>query len=424
MKKLFTLLAAGGTILSLIGCTSVKRFSSATYKGTDPSLVDMELFSANFEQVGNDTRESNLWDLSAGAQTQFVQILDRRYPENDQFMEALARTYPEEWSQSPGSLTEKKLRMIFTIRKKRDYTVINDASGRFSPADRIEYLRFRITLPESDHLRFTQWNRFTTEYGEMEIAGVTFSRSLQVEGEGTLGEVEVGTRGILGRNEQQELRSRFLKLNGSMGDRWIEMEEEGTREIDLTGNVMADVQLRFDGFPEKLAVPIFETNGEELPGLPRVKGLILKEVLVPWMKEAPDTLRALLQVEYIYRHVQAGWKTFQEWDDQVEYYSGTLEKEISLFTRSEYVPAFYGIGTRSGGSGGLRVRSRNGNEYPLQFGSYQEASQFRDWLYTLEGPGPVRCSGYTLLYGATPLRTEKLTEGIEMKVMPVFRPDL
>ena len=30
------------------------------------------------------------------------------------------------------------------------------------------------------------------------------------------------------------------------------MEEEGTREIDLTGNIMTDVSLEFERFPEML----------------------------------------------------------------------------------------------------------------------------------------------------------------------------
>ena len=32
------------------------------------------------------------------------------------------------------------------------------------------------------------------------------------------------------------------------------MEEEGTREIDLTGNILADVSLEFDRFPETLNI--------------------------------------------------------------------------------------------------------------------------------------------------------------------------
>ncbi len=420
MKNWISLLAAGALLFIHSGCTSVKRFSKATYRGTDNSLVDMELFSASLEEVAAETGASTLWDLSAGAQTQYVQILDKRYPENGPFIQAIGRTYPEMWTLPVEGLTEKKLRMIFTIRKKRDYAAINDASARFSPADRIEYLRFRLTLPESDHLRFTQWNRFATEYGEIEIADISFSRNLQLEGEATVGEMDAGTRGIVGRNEQQELRSRYLKLNGSMGDRWIEIEEEGTRETDLTGNVLADVMLRFEGFPEKLASPVFQPAGEALSGDPQVKGLVINEILVPRMEDAPDTLQALLQVEYIYRHVQSGWKTFQEWDDRVEYYSGRLEKEINLFTRDGYVPALFCIGSEPVQRRAVRIRNRAGHEYPLQFGSYQEAARFRDWLFTLEGNEPVVCSGYTLLYGEDPLRGEDLTGGAGLKVMPVY----
>ena len=77
--------------------------------------------------------------------------------------------------------TARNLRMVFTISRARDFASLGDRSGKFSPADRIEHLKFTLEIPTEYHLHFTGWNRYTTEYGEMEIADVSFSRSIDLD---------------------------------------------------------------------------------------------------------------------------------------------------------------------------------------------------------------------------------------------------
>ena len=435
MKKLSLLLSGFLLLILFAGCTSVKRFKSATYKTQDNTLVDMELFGSRLTMDGTESSDRNLWDLSASAQTQMIQILNARYPDNEQFISSLSNQYLSKGDIASLDLTGKKLRMVFTISKKRDFSIINDASGRFSPADRIEYLKFSLEIPEKYNLRFNEWNRYTTEYGEIEIADVSFSRSFDLDMDGSWSpKTDVGGKGSLSRSEEQEVRSRYLKLNGSISDRRIEVEEEGTREIDLTGNVIADVSLAFTGFPERLTIPLFTGEGNDGTGGATVAALRFVDVLVPRMQDAPETINATLQLEYIYRHVQSGWKTYQEWDDQVEYYSGTVRKEIILFTKEDYIPSLYGIGTELAGKTLMKVRTRTGVDYPLQFKDYPDANRFLEWLQSLpeEGDGsktgeergpdsglPVMIGKNTLLIHGEPITTDQL-EKTDLKVIPVY----
>lgn len=435
MKKL-SLLLSGFLLLFLCnGCTSVKRFKSATYKSQDNTLVDMDLFGSRLTMDGTESPDRNLWELSASAQTQMIQILNERYPDNGQFIRSLSNEYLTNEDVASLDLTGKKLKMVFTISKKRDYKVLNNASGRFSPADRIEYLKFSLEIPEKYNLQFKEWNRYVTEYGEIEIADVSFSRSFDLDVDGSwVTKSDVGGKGSLSRSEDQEVRSRYLKLNGSISDHKIGVEEEGTREIDLTGNVIADVSLEFKGFPERLTIPLF--TGESRDGAigATVAALRFVDVLVPRMKDAPDTIHAVLQMDYIYRHVQSGWKTYQEWDDKVEYYSGTVTKEIALFTKRDYIPNFYGIGTEIDGKTMIKVRTGTGTDYPLQFKDYPDASGFLEWLRSIpeEGDGsisgerrnsgsgvPVMIGQNLLLVNGEPVTMEQLVK-TELKVIPVY----
>jgi hypothetical protein len=409
---------------NLTGCTSVKRFKSATFKGEDHSLVDMALFGASLDKTGSDKRLKNLWDLSASAQTQLIQILNERYPDNAQFTGAMNQEYLALPIDPVLGFTTRDLRMVFTISRWKDFASIHKQGGKFSPADRIEHLKFSLEIPPEYHLHFTGWNRYTTEYGEIDIADVSFSMSLELEADVSGERSDGNATGSWGRKEDQVIRSRFLKLNGSISDRKMEIEEEGSRGIDLTGNVIADVSLAFDAFPERITIPLYGESSEQ--SVPRVTSLKFLDVMVPRLEEAPEVITARLEMEYVYRHVASGWKTFQEWDDRVDYYTGRVTKQIALFEKKEYIPSLYCLGSDVQGKEAVKIRASNGKEYPLRFTEYTEASRFLDWLMSTgdeaiqDVTGPVQIGEYTLLYRGQPLTRDSIRDESLMRVLPVY----
>ncbi|TFH24511.1 MAG: hypothetical protein E4H10_10550 [Bacteroidia bacterium] len=412
MRNKILLLAGLLLLLLLTACTSVKRFKSADYRGTDNALVDVELFSSRLAAESVPQQEMNLWNLSANAQTRLVQILDERYPDNAQFMNAMSRNYQLSGDSPAEVFTRKELLMVFSINKQRDYPRINDSAGRFSPADRIEYLKLTLEIPEENNLRFTRWNRYATEYGEVEIADVSFSRSLELDASGDPGGVDLSGKASLNRSEKQVIETRYLKLNGSLSETQVVLEEEGTRGTDLTGNISADISLEFGGFPERVVVPFFSDSG----------GMVIQfnDVLVPALELAPDTLFAKLTLEYIYRHVQSGWLTYAEWDDKVEYYEGTVHKRVPLFTKQDYLPGFYCIGVEQEERIALKVKHENGKEYLMQFLNYPSASRFLEWLSNpvREPLRPVFIGASQLIFKGQPVTPAKIVEE-QLKVMPV-----
>jgi hypothetical protein len=416
--RTFSFLFTGLLLLfALTACTSVKRFKSVEYKGEDNTLVDVELFSARISDDPVAVKEKNLWTLSANAQTRLVQILDERYPDNEQFMSVMAGSFGT--SETPlQALTRKDLRMVFTISKNRDYSLLKDANGRFSPADRIEYLKLSLHIPESYNLRFHEWNRYVTEYGEIDIADVSFSRNMDLSMEGSYGGVDLGTEATLGRSEKQHVSKRYLKLNGSISDHRVVIEEEGTREVDLTGNITADVSLLFDAFPELVMVPVFTTVED---GSSEFAVLNFVDVLVPAMSDAPDTLFAELRLDYIYRHVASGWNTYAEWDDNVEYYQGSHSQKVPLFSRNDYLPHFFCIGTDRGRKDALKFSKSQDKEYLLQFRDRHDASRFLEWLQnpSRQQSDPVFVGNSKLLYKGVSITPAEVLEN-QLKVIPVF----
>jgi len=394
-------------------CTSVKRFQSVEYKGSDPALVDVELFSTRLARESIPQQDMNLWNLSANAQTRLVQILDERYPDNGQFIAALGKDYQLTGESAVEDFARKELMMVFSVTRKRDYPGINDPAGRFSPADRIAYLKLTLEIPEENKLKFTRWNRYATEYGELEIADVSFSRSLELDANGDPGGVDVGAGVSLNRSEKQVIESRYLKLNGRLSETQLVLEEEGTRETDLTGNISANISLEFAGFPERVVLPFFSDSGDLV--------IRFSDVLVPALEWVPDTLFATLTLEYIYRHVQSGWNTFAEWDDQVEYYEGRVESQVPLFTKGDYLPGFYCIGDDQEEREVLKIKNEYGKEYLLQFLDYPAANRFLEWLIH---PGrdplrPVFVGTSQLIFQGKAINPARIVQE-QLKVMPVY----
>jgi hypothetical protein len=281
--------------------------------------------------------------------------------------------------------------LIFSVSKKRYFSKNSPLSGiKLSPADRIEYLDISLEIPEDSILRFTGWNMFTTEYGSIGIADVSFSRSIDLGASASLsatkepvgGTLSADGKSSVSRKEDQAIKYRYLKLNGKINEKKIEMEEEGTREIDLTGNIIADVSLEFEKFPELLTWLSGLKDSTGIFNDPDKFVVHFSDVFVPRMKDIIDTIKAVLRMDYVYRNVVRGGRTFPEWDDRVEYYTGSVNRTIPLFTARDYVPDFYCIGTVTGpGVKDLVKLESSGNKlYPFVFRTYEEASAFYEWL--------------------------------------------
>jgi hypothetical protein len=378
--------------LIICGCTTLKRYDSIQSPETDNNLADIDLFGYSLSKAGSENGTKNLWDLSADAQSQYIKILNTRYPDNGMFLNAMSYEYLKpDAALIPEDYTNKDLRMIFSVSKRLGFGERNSPPGyNLSPADRIEYIRVSLKIPDNSGLRFSGWNMFTTDYGSIEIADVSFSRNIELDASGAIpaglkassGELNAGGKSSAGRKEDQGIQYRYLRLNGKMNNNRIELEEEGTREIDLTGNIVADVSVEF----ERVPLIITEITGvKDSTGrfnMPEKLSLRKTDIMIPGIRSIKDTIFADLSMDYVFRNVLKGQRTFPEWDDRVKYVRGNVSKRIPLLTSADYVPDFYCIGAERPPeeSEGINIMDSSGREYAVIFKSYPEASLFYEWM--------------------------------------------
>jgi hypothetical protein len=207
------------------------------------------------------------------------------------------------------------------------------------------------------------------------------------------------------------------------------MEEEGTREIDLTGNIIADVSVSFDRFPGVVTVITGLNDSLGNYSQPEKVTIQLADVMVPMMKDIEDTIYAELSMDYIYRNVAKGDKTFPEWDDRISYITGNVKDRVPVFTAADYVPGFFYIGSagRDNKREILRIESQI-STYPLIFRSYGEALAFHKWLtwYFNKQDNPekgVKPGGYVLKYRDSDLNAKVFRSDASISLLPYYMTD-
>jgi hypothetical protein len=436
-------LATLGTLAT--ACSTVRRYSSADHtqrekpiflaRGADEDSlrVRMDISDSKISNPAPSSEGKSLWDLGNEGQKELITILSERYKDNDKFTEVLNTQYLSDDGGTGGAIdyVRKNVRIVFSISRWHPYQIMGKVNG-FSPADRIEYLKYKLTLDDSaSTIKFTSWNKYGTAYGSINIADVNFQESLSASaGAGNSAGIVTGGSGSgagvsasASKAEAQKVRYRYIQLNGSISNKSLQLESEGTREVDLAGNVTADVTMEFDAFPEVLYTISKVKNDSGIflqPGevhLSETVALVPKETTI-------HSIRALLTYDYAYRHVEKGDKTFYEWDDKVKYVTGTVSKEVTLMKAKDILPPFcclkFQCDTSTHNKNFIKIRNLAAGlgvqETNLAFPSQSAANSFITWLVSYkcspaELDQPIKLkNGYALWYNGSFLTRQRILD--------------
>jgi hypothetical protein len=428
-------------IVITAGCSTLGRYRCQKKPGENDNLVNIGAFGFRLSDQKKSDGSKTIWDLNADAQSQLLKILNTRYSGNEDFLNSINFKYlKEDQPAADKDYTSKDLKMVLSVSKSRlpVADIPNENKRLFSVADRIEYLRIKLTL-SSPYLIFTGWNLFTTEYGTVDIASVTNTREFELTTNPTA-TIQTGSekadskttessttgKANFSRKEEQALKYRYLKLNGQLNDSMIVLEEEGTREIDLAGNIIADISMKFRAQPCMLSRIIgLNTDSAGKYNPPEKLTVENTLVLVPLIDTVLKQIDAEMEMDYVYRKVLGGRRTFQEWDDRIKYYTGHVSQKVALLKDKDYVPGFYGIGSITGNKKEfILVRSPKLDTIPLIFNSYDEAVSFREWLLnhpvSEKTQDQVILGKSVLIFKNRSLKHHNLAGGEELGVMPVF----
>src|SRR6201991_4775073 len=235
MNKMVIIL---GLTMLTASCSAVKRYSSVdnTQKeqpvflskdsSEDNIRVRMNISDSKISDPAPSGSYKSLWDLGNEGQKELLDILAQRYKDNDKFTDILNNQYLSDDDKGSGAIdyVRKNVRIVFSISRWHPYDIMGRTNG-FSPADRIEYLKYKLTLDDpGSTIKFTSWNRYGTAYGSINIADMNFQESLSASaGAGNSAGILTGGSGSgagvttsASKTESQKVRYRYIQLNGSI----------------------------------------------------------------------------------------------------------------------------------------------------------------------------------------------------------------
>lgn len=442
--------------LFLINCLSTTLTRpKVTEVYQNDTLVQIKLFGSRINPVHND-KKSNMLCLSEAGQAEYIKAIkdlydmsyksEKNYNKDDTSLTEQDKKFNRGlnkinsalkvdcFAEEEGNITDyylnQDLKMVFSIIRAMPDTenksIKNIKKRPFSPADRIEFLNFSLTIDPKSGLKFTKWNKYSTEYNTINIADMTFTKASEIGGvlggEYSGAKAEVRAKSTRGIEEKQSIRHRYMVSSGCITDSSIEITEEGTPENDLAGNVSADVSLRFPGTLLRTANfdSLFHTVDYKNLCIPADSvNVNFQVVSVPYFDGTlPDTIYGCLNMSYLYRHVFSGFQTVYEYDDKVNYFKGNTAKPVLLFTKYDYMPDFYYIGETSGADCPVETKllirdscfKNDHNKcyecYPMVFKKFMKAREFLKWLIndtsvTKNDSVSFRSGEYTLIRRTT-----------------------
>src|SRR5271155_3930669 len=149
-------------------CSTVKRYSSVDNtqkekpvflsKGDEEGhlRVRMDISDSRISDPAPSGSGKTLWELSNEGQKELLDILSERFKDNDKFTDILNNQYlSDDGGGGTIDYVRKNVRIVFSISRWPPYDVMGKVNG-FSPADRIEYLKYKLTLDDSaSTIKFT-----------------------------------------------------------------------------------------------------------------------------------------------------------------------------------------------------------------------------------------------------------------------------
>jgi hypothetical protein len=208
-------------------------------------------------------------------------------------------------------------------------------------------------------------------------------------------------------NEEIALRQRIVTSTGALSPQRAEFYQQGAVGIDLTGNVIIDMEVDVvrDSIPFRTYsfADLFQSSGGPNAAgnvRPRLQQIIYPEKAVP-----PIMMRASL--EYAVRHVASGDKSIAEGDDRVQYLRGRSDGGVSsiLIPAEEMRFVLWGL---AASDNFIQIREPGARgAVVLALSSYEQAEELLSWLQktavTRKTGEPLSVGARDLLLGSRPL---------------------
>lgn len=369
-------------ILFSQGCSPqaelIKRYKSYQNESAPPNspLIKVTLFSLS---VKEEQAIKNITGLQDRGQAQLIKTLDTKTKDLKTFIAALGTPIKGESKEAP--IVDKTIinrRLVFSLENASEH-----------PADRITYAKFSLKIDPVNMGTFLNWDKFASKYETIDLGKMTFSKKQSFEGEISLAPpllqptvTGLNLKGSSERNLEEvlQLKERYVTSTGSLKKDEAVVLQEGALGIDLTGNLLIDIQIKT--LPKNVEYSIltfqklFKDDGT--PNSPKEIGIREQTYKIPQTNAMP--LKGKLSFKGITRQVVEGAETLIEGDDKVKFITTQLPEEEVILVDSDEMKA---KGWKLTHADGRVLHLMNpGKVHPhiIFLDSLQEAEALLNWL--------------------------------------------
>lgn len=436
MKKAYSVLLICAWAFSINAQSTLKRYKCLSDGSVDNSLVEIKIASTNVSSTTPTPAYKTIFDLSEKGQ---AAVLAGKT--NDQVSEILNKKFLLDQPKKGKNidLTNRNIRVTFSISRKTNYNVKG-----FNAYDRIENLKYDFKLDNSvdPMVKFTKWDKYTTEYGTLDVGTLEYNRSFTAnlditgkiaantslkeskkndENNSTESSTSFGpelsatakTGYSNSSKENQSIKQRYIQLTGAFGERKFNIHQQGTRETELAGNVSIDFMISLpknEAFIASLS-NLFDENNMPKPSN-QVK-LEINRYFIPDIAKIQNDITGILSYDYAVRHIEKKANTFAEFDDRISFITGSNQSnEIVIKRQDVIVPIYFlKIPINNTSTKGLEADNK-----VLHFLSYDEALEFKTWLSfsinSIPANGGLTLSNRTITFEGTRLSDATIKNNI------------
>ncbi|WP_428327817.1 hypothetical protein [Mucilaginibacter sp.] len=392
------------------------------------------------------TNLKSLFSLPASSQKQLIIELSKKNKKSSPFLTDIKAKLEDKDDPGAASLIEDytsfKRRFIISVRNKSPM-----------PEDRISKLYIELT--EKDPvMNFTSTSYLATDFESINLANQTYSKkntfssSLNATSGVALSNGSTSTSGTsksdstqqnivnnssssnqlaksnainnsiggsVGFNSERDfseevaLKQRYVNVSASISNNQLSVVQESTMGIDLSGNILLDVEFKCD--PTKFASQrVFSfSNLVVKDALTKPDKIEVREYYIKYPDIANNDV-AKISFEGVFRKVTGNGNTISEADDFVTFYQGKGNgtKDVIVFTPKELVPKFWKI-LYNNNPVQIKSPATNTTE-DLIFSSYENPTAFLLWLKNSGFQnGPIG-KGYILFYKDNGMNNQPLTQ--------------
>jgi hypothetical protein len=387
-----------------------KRYNSIVVpvlKNNGESVIDIFTTVLPPNSVGKDNSKT-IFDLTSEGQKAYIKAISEKSRDDvDKFTALMNKKYlaDDDGDANTENLLIRKIHLVFSVTEKEDYSKIPLV---LSLGDRIEYLKIYLKLDPTSNLKFTNWDKFNTQYGEFNIGSRSFTNTKDINinpsipftggagGSLSFGSLDNKKEFV----ESDSLKRRFILLNGILQEDNFTIEQVGNSNIDLTGNSSIDLtlNLKSDNTGKDIDQRFVVKNLKSKTAFSDPKDVKISRVLIYYPQLSND-LSATITCNYALRHIIKGADTYGENDDDIQYYYGSFTKQIILIKKQEVRPGKFGLETNRQHLFLKNVITNSPEE--ISFASFQEAEDFKIWiLYTkskIPTSGKLVIDGYEVI---------------------------